>query len=164
MGELLDRAFQQQLLFDLQGLYPQSADIQRSYGDQSDNRLLVNLHYLSEHGLIEFKFTEKMDRSIRMHSAKITAKGMDFIAQDGGLSAVLGVVTIKLHDDTIRDLLINRIEAASGDPSIKASLIQKIKNLPAEALGKLTMEGLDAALAKAPDLLSLLGDIIPKVG
>ncbi|HCO54679.1 MAG TPA: hypothetical protein DIT93_06630 [Pelagibacterium sp.] len=164
MGELLDRDFQRYLLNELAGLYPQSADIKRSFGDQTDNRLLVNLQYLHEHGLVDFKFTEFMSREIQMHSAKVTARGMDFLADDGGLSAILNVVTVKLHDDTIRDLLINRIDQAPGDPTVKAKLIDRIKSLPAEALGKLTMDGLDAAMAKAPDLLSLLGEIIPKAG
>lgn len=160
MGELLDRDFQRYLLNDIASVYPQAADIKRSYGEPSDNRLLVNLSYLHEHGLVDFKRTEFIDKSIKMHSATITARGLDFLAGDGGLSAILNVVTVRLHEDTIRDLLIQRIEAAPGDASVKQNLIAKVRELPAEALGKLTIDGLDAALRKTPDLLELLRGLL----
>lgn len=160
MGELLDREFQKQILTDVAGLYPQAADIQRSYGHQDDNRLLVNLHYLHEHGLVDFRFTEFLDRTLKMHTVKITAKGMDFITQDGGLSAILGVVTVKLHDETIRELLIKKVEEAPGDATVKSNLVEKIKALPADALGKITMDGLDKALSTAPKLLDLLSGLL----
>lgn len=156
MGELLDRAFQRELLEDLRNLYPQPADLKRTYGQQTDNRLLVNLAYLDEHGLIDFKSQSFMDGTIGLHSAKITARGMDFIADDGGLSAILGVVTIKLHEDTIKALLIQKVEATDGDATVKASLIAKIKAIPSEALGTLTQRALDEGLDHAPDLLGSL--------
>lgn len=160
MGELLDRDFQRQLLEDLRDLYPRAADLRRSYGDQDDGRLLVNLSYLSEHGLIDLKATKFLDGNIGLHFATITAKGMDFIAGDGGLSAILGVVTVKLHDDTIRQLLINRVEKADGDPSVKELVVKKIKELPAEALGTITTKGLDGALSQVPNALEFLKGLV----
>lgn len=165
MAQVLDRDFQLELLSKLSEVYPQIPNMRRLFGADWEDRhteIVRNIRYLHEHGLVEAVWSQPMSGDLQLVSAQIGARGLDFLAGDGGLSAILNVVTVKLHDDTIRDLLINRIEQASGDPTIKAKLIDRIKTLPAEALGKLTMDGLDAAMAKAPDLLSLLGDIIPK--
>lgn len=161
MGELLDRDFQRELLTDLKRLYPHQADLTRRNGGEDDSRLMVNLQYLHEHGLVEFRWQKFVSGEHRMVDAKITARGMDFLAGDGGLSAILGVVTVKLHEDTIRDLLIARIQAADGEQGVKDALIAKVKHLPADALGLLTTRGLDAAMSKVPDLLSLLQGLLP---
>lgn len=91
---------------------------------------------------------------------QITAAGLDFLSDDGGLSAILGVVTVRLHDDTIRQLLISKVEQAPGDPSIKGKLIEKIKELPAEALGSLTMKGLDSAADQIPNVVDWLRGLL----
>lgn len=157
MGELLDRNFQRELLQDLQTTYPRALDLNRSYGKQTDNRLLVNLSYLHEHGMVDLKASNYLSGDISLHHAKITAKGMDFLADDGGLSAILGVVTIKIHEDTIRDILLSRLQSTDGDPTVKAQLIDKIKSLPSEALGSLTEKLLNAGLDQLPDLPAILG-------
>jgi hypothetical protein len=160
MGELLDRAFQRELLHDLQALYPQPADIQRSYGTQPDNRLLVNLAYLDEHGMVDFKWNKFISGDIQMHSAKITARGMDFIANDGGLSAILGVVTVRLHEDTIRALLIEKVASSEADETIKSRLIDKLKDLPSDALATVTTAALEAGLGQMPDVIGWLQTLI----
>lgn len=160
MGELLDRAFQRQLLTELRDVYPHAADVARSWGAQSDNRLLVNLSYLSEYSLVHLVSKDMMDGTIKMHTAKITARGLDFLANDGGLGAILGVVTVKLHEDTIRSLLIGKVEASGADPTVKASLIAKIKELPAEGLSALVQKALDAGLESLPNLAGWLQSAI----
>ncbi len=53
--------------------------------------------------------------------ARITAKSIDLLEDDGGVSAILGVVTAKLHEDTIRNLVLaevklqTRLLASKGD-------------------------------------------------
>jgi hypothetical protein len=152
MGELLDRGFQRQLLMELRDVYPHKIDVLQHWGSQSDNRLLVNLSYLAEHGLIEFSTRTLVSREIFMGFAKITAVGMDFVADDGGLSAILGVVTVKLHENTVRDLLVANVTASDTPTSTKEQLIAKIKGLPTDALGSLTEKALDAGLASIPNL------------
>src|SRR3546814_5739628 len=69
---------------------------------------------------------------------KITAKGIDFIADDGGLGAILNVQTIRLHEDSIRALLIKQVEASNVSQSVKERLVDKIKSMPADGIGTLT--------------------------
>lgn len=46
------------------------------------------------------------------HYLKITHKGIDFLEQNGSFSEILDVVTVKLHTDTIRDLIDAKIDAS----------------------------------------------------
>lgn len=58
--------------------------------------LLVNIYYLHEHKLIHFD--EKGYRHLKMpefYFVKATATGIDFMQQDGGLSEILNVTTVK---------------------------------------------------------------------
>jgi len=158
MGELLDRSIQRDLLRSLADRYPQQA-FMKDLPDFGGNTRAVNLAYLQEHGLVTVQWYASMEGREPI-AASITAHGLDFLTDDGGLGAILGVVTVKLHDDTIRRLLIDKIEKADGDKSIKDQLIAKVKELPADALGSVAMTGLGAALDQAPNLLSLLRAIL----
>lgn len=91
-----------------------------------------------------------------IHSATITARGIDFISDDGGLSAILGVVTVKLHEETIKALLLDKIDQAEGDETVKASLKAKIKAMPSEALSTITQHALESGLEQIPNLLGWL--------
>ncbi|HBW4740584.1 TPA: hypothetical protein ME588_005265, partial [Klebsiella pneumoniae] len=59
------------------------------------------INYLCEHGLIKNNSSIILkDRSI-LTRITATAKGIDFMLNDGGLSAILNVQTIKLHRDAV---------------------------------------------------------------
>ena len=158
MGELLDRSVQHELLQRLAERYPQQA-FMKDLPDFGGNVRAVNLAYLQEHGLISVNWYASMEGREPI-AASINAHGLDFLADDGGLGAILGVVTIKLHDDSIRKLLIQKIEQASGEKSVKKRLIEKVKSLPSEGLEKITMAGLGSGLDHVPDLLRFLGRLL----
>ena len=104
-------------------------------------QLINNIMYLEEHGLLRrLDFHGKPVPFYDLSGADkdfyiATAKGIDFIQQDGGLSAILGVVTVKLHSDTIQALLAAKID--------EAKISQEEKNRLKAALGKVG----DAVLA-----------------
>ncbi len=95
-----------------------------------------------------------------LDSAKVTAKGLDFLADDGGLSAILSVVTVKLHSDTIKDLLIAKIEKTDAEPTVKEHLIQAVKKLPAEAMTQLSMAAVRQGIDNLPNALEWLQKIL----
>lgn len=147
MGELLDRPYQRHLLQLLSEHYPRQAQIVPDDGDE--RKAGVNLAYLAEHGLIEATLIPTMGPGpVRFSNARITARGLDFLADDGGLSAILGVVTIKLADDDLRRLLIEKLQGSDVEPGVKKRLLEKVKELPGDALGaifsRLFEAGLDA--------------------
>lgn len=155
MGELLDRGFQLELLQHFAERYPHSPSIDEDFPYRS-NQLLVNLHYLSEHGLILGDWIQGSAGRAIPHRFRITAKGLDFLQNDGGLSAILGVVTVKLHDDTIRALLIDKVEKSDATPSAKTHLIAAIKSLPAEGLKSLAQKAMDAGIEHLPSAIQPL--------
>ncbi|WP_332077609.1 hypothetical protein [Luteimonas flava] len=118
--------------------------------------VIGELTYLREHGLIELQMPQYLDTTYSEAHVRITARGLDFLADDGGLGAILGTVTVKLHSETIRDLLIARVEDSDEPDTVKARLIDQLKATPAQALGQLTERALDAGLRNLPHLGQLL--------
>lgn len=154
--ELLSRELQRRLLERLGDAYPSTLDQGRLQQLASDREFTVNLAYLDEHGLVEVKLQHYLsDRSV-VTAARITAKGIDFLADDGGLGAVLGVVTVRLHEDTVRNLLIQRVSESKGDETVKAQLVSQIKKLPAESVSKLAESAVESGLRHLPNALQWL--------
>ncbi len=100
-----------------------------------------NLTYLTEHLLVESKGD----------SYKITAKGIDFITNDGGLSQILNVTTVKLSPDTL-DLLVNAINQSALNPNDKHKLLAQLKSLPVESIKQILIESM--ASSAVPLLLA----------
>lgn len=88
--------------------------------------------------------------------AKITSKGRDYLDPTGGIGAELSVVTVKLHEDTVRQIFINRVNASDADSTVKGKLIAQVKALPAEGLSKLAEKALEEGLRYMPHALQWL--------
>ena len=116
------------------------------------------LAYLEEHGLVECK-RAGMDRIIIM--ARITAKGLDFLEEDGGLSAILGVVTIRLHDDTIKELIAQKILESDLAQPDKRRYLDALRELPAETTKHVVLKLVDMGLAAGPKAMEWLGKQLP---
>jgi len=155
----LDRAYQLELLNLLTTSYPRSFDIRemaRGWDDDQERRYAANMVYLDEHGLVESTIQFGMDGHMSMALPKITARGMDFLADDGGLSAVLGVVTVKLHEDTLKELIGQRIAESDLPQEEKSTLLEQVRSLPGETIKHLTMKLVDAGLANWPTALQAI--------
>lgn len=155
----LDRALQREILEFLSDHYtgvPQDVFPDREMTEEEDAKYTANLLYLEAHGLIESGLLQAMDGEWMSSGARITAKGLDFLADDGGLTAILGTVTVKLHDETIRELIATRIEQSDLSPEEKKGLLQQLKDLRGESIKHLTMKLLDAGLENAPKALPLI--------
>lgn len=153
----ISREIQRKALLELQEHYPTWLDVQNpDWLEMTPKAKAANLAYLEEHDLIALKWREGIGFPKSPFLAMITAKGIDFLADDGGLSAILGVVTVKLHEDTIRELLIKRVENSDAPPTVKSQLIGKIRELPSTALSKVAERGLEEGLERVPDLVEWL--------
>ena len=149
-----DRAIQRDLLKRTEATYP--APVIFAPAEQEDAALLANAYYLQEHGLLKCVIAERFGAPYALATATITADGIDFLADDGGLSAILGVVTIKLHEDTLLQMLESRIQQSAAPTEQKSALMLQLRALPGESIKHLTMKLLDLGLQKAPDALQLL--------
>ena len=156
----LDRELQRRILERLRQSYPApvyARDISPLEPDAS--KLVFNLAYLGEHELLETKidFSSDGNNTPRWTRAALTAQGVDFLEDDGGLSAILGVVTVKLHAETLRDLLAARVQADASLPEEKKSgLLADVKKLPETALQEVTKRLVQEGLARWPEALQLV--------
>lgn len=135
---------------------PYPADVIFSEQESRDPELIATLCYLEGHGLVSCEKAGEVNGLPWIPFAKITPAGLDFLADDGGLSAILGTVTVRLHADTVRDLLAARIAASDLSPDDKKTLSDHLRSLPAEALKNITTRLLDAALDHLPDAIPML--------
>lgn len=136
----LSRGLQRQILIALADAEPVGTyDLADAIGkpDIDRNTLITNALYLQGHGLIQCGFQESiaigvMGRYVE-NISRITPRGQDFLLDDGGLSAVLGVVTIKIHEDSVRALLLAKVEESDLAPEQRSALVEAIRSLPAAA-------------------------------
>lgn len=154
----LDRALQRALLEELRDFYPRRSQSAYQLDGHSQVECINNLLYLEEHGLVESGVKLGLNsETVTFTQARITARGMDFLEEDGGLGAVLGTVTIKIHEDTLREILERKILESDAPPEEKSRLAQAVKGLSAEAIKHLTLKLLDEGLASLPGAIALIG-------
>ncbi|MFP4752590.1 hypothetical protein, partial [Pasteurella multocida] len=83
-------------------------------------------------------------------------KGVDFLLDDGGLSSILGTITVKLHEDTLKKLLLSKIENADLPKEEKTKIIKVVKNLGNTALEQVVANLVDIGFENLPKLIPLL--------
>jgi hypothetical protein len=167
---MLDRALQRRILEALSACYPDgtydlcaSLQAHGAQGAPADDEraLLVNTQYLHELGLVASGFVRRQtigDNSfMAVGQHCITAAGLDFLADDGGIGAMLRTVTIRLDAQQWTELLARKVEAAQGlSHEEKSGLAAMLRKLPAKATEKLSEKLLDWAVDHWQDALPLL--------
>lgn len=153
---MLNRKLQLDILLQLNRTYPdsrKSRPIKSAVGDPRE--FDYNLKYLCGHGLV--------DRS-RMHRQhlwdyKITVKGIDFLADDGGLSAILNTVTVKFDIENTRELLTSGLLSMGFPEKKKGVLRTAIEGATTETIKDL-VKGVLSNPAGAIDLAQSLLKIV----
>lgn len=154
----LDRQRQRLILEDLAAIYPDySTNLVQEGLEETD---IANLYYLQDHGLVIASLTRTLGGSYVFEGATITAKGLDFLADDGGLSAILGVVTIRLHSESVRALLETRLEESELPAEQKTWIREKLSSLPDEALKTITTSLIQQGLQHVPDLYKWIKSLL----
>lgn len=158
----LDRGLQRIILTALANCAPRTIsgeyfEIIMSRAD--DETVAANLHYLQMHGLLthdiqKTNFAGEETFSLLPEFWAITEKGIDFVSDDGGLSAILGVVTVRLHEDTIREMIVEKIE--KENPPDRQKLISQLQSLRGASITHLTTRLIDAGLDNASAALPLI--------
>jgi hypothetical protein len=156
IAKRLDRTLQRNILLALEAAYPNRVSMfALTQLGMADDVLIANVRYLFEHRLVDATWLPTSS-GLMLANAVLSANGVDFLADDGGLTAVLGVITVKLHEDTIKALLIDSVNASPAEATIKSKLVEQIKGLPAEAIKYVTMEGLKMGIAHIPDVAAFI--------
>lgn len=113
-----------------------------------------NLHYLSGHNLGEIHLLPGGT------AFKITSRGIDFLRDDGGLAAILGVKTVKIHADTLSELkalLADKLDQSGLPEAEKAKLQEKLAEYGDVGIKHLITKLLDVGVQNLPKLISTLG-------
>ncbi|HDS5482420.1 TPA: hypothetical protein QH236_004857 [Serratia liquefaciens] len=163
-SEKYDRALQLEILNALIDAAPnhlsdeQEAQLQGKF--QNYDHFVACMLYLQMHNLVSRPFAvSQSNEGIRYifnsHTCAITHNGIDFLLNDGGLSAILKVQTIRIHRDTI--VAIEDLIALSNlsEPE-KASIVSKLRELPADAIKHLILQLLTQGAVHVPAALQLI--------
>jgi hypothetical protein len=153
-----DRELQREILRYLRDKYPGKAKTDEIPGNV-ENNFDRCMHYLNEHELIDFRTVEAMQATDNYINIKITAKGIDFLAGDGGLGAILDVVTIKIHPDSIQAIIDAKIEASPLPVESKSRLKEAIKNAPSTVVAEVLKRLTGMAFEHGPGALEFLQKI-----
>ncbi|MCB2218081.1 MAG: hypothetical protein KQH59_18620 [Desulfobulbaceae bacterium] len=154
----LDRELQRKILYELREAYPNDKSVQLMSCFQEGATFNKNLFYLHEHGLISGKIQH--DRTIENQGkyitfAEITADGMDFLEDDGGLGAILNKVVVTFDRNDL-DLIIRAIDSTNVPAEDKQTLKSTLKSLPGEGLKAVYIRLIEAGLGKTTDVLQLI--------
>lgn len=117
--------------------------------------------YLQMHKLLECTEASSLGDTIpniHWELTKPTEKAFDFLADDGGLSAILGVITVKLHSDTVQSLIAAKIDQAEITDEEKGLLKTELGKIKDTALSTLTENAINAI--PATQLIALLKSAI----
>jgi hypothetical protein len=156
----LDRALQHRILNDLADRYPLGLSLidQNAWGPI--DHTITQMQYLREHGLIESTHGYYQNAKPYFGDAVVTARGLDFLSDDGGVGAILGVVTVRLHDDTIKALVAQRIDASDLPETEKQRYAEALRELPGEATKHLVLKLVDLGLDAGPKAIELIGQLL----
>ena len=152
----LNRALQCEVLRKLRDAYPERVNINDW---PNHDQLLANLCYLHEHGLVDVWHSPMISNVQAISRPKITAKGLDFLEDDGGMSAILSTVIVKLNPDDLRSLLAGRVESSDLPDKEKSALAHAIRSLSTTGLQSLIDRLVNDAVANWPGVLQILQQI-----
>ncbi|MBJ8501382.1 MULTISPECIES: hypothetical protein [Acinetobacter] len=149
---ILNRELQLKLLKKMSSAYPNFYDFNKEYNRETVeyDAAIANLYYLMQHKLVEpnsvivsTSIGDKGIKKFQFGSSTINQNGLDFLADDGGLSAILGVVTVKFEAVQLKAILESKIMAADLPPADKHKLIDGLRSLSGESIKHLTTKIVD---------------------
>lgn len=160
---ILDRQLQLELLEKLRDTYPKHCELDKDYKSNTEiyEKATSNLYYLMQHGLVSENSLLKSSGfggyfQLQFGSPTITHRGLDFLADDGGLSSILGSVTVKFEASQLKMLLEFKILESDLSPERKKSMTDALEELPAESIKHIYMQLLDKSLESIPNALVLI--------
>jgi len=157
----LNRHLQHALLEELRDFYPRRSQSAYQLDGYTQVECIGNLIYLEEQGLVDSGVNVGYHSgSGTITQARITAKGMDFLEHDGGLGAMLAVVTVKLHEDTLRQLIEAKVQASDLPAEQKSGILKALREAPSEITKQLITKLVDLGMENAPKAISLIQTLL----
>ncbi|MFH7805463.1 hypothetical protein [Acinetobacter sp. BSP-53] len=163
----MNRNLQQEILIQAAEAYPLAMsdesleELRRNFGDE---KLVRELKYLEESKLLHHEsIIIGIDNNISFGIIKITNKGLDFIQSDGGISAILNVVTVRFESDTLTALIATRINESDLPEDDRNKLVEAVKELPSDGIKHLMTKVLDKGVENIPNLVRIISDTLNNI-
>ncbi len=153
-----DRELQKHILAVCIACYPRCSateEFSSPVMPYDEDKILANISYLAEHELITIFPRRTDERYDILDHLRVTASGIDFMLNDGGLSAILNVQTVRLHHESIM-ALEDIIAVANIPEDQKQGLKAALRELPADTIKHLMNELVSKALGAAPAALPII--------
>lgn len=131
-----DRSLQRDILSKCFAAYPGHtswSDFSPEFAAVDSIKLSANILYLKEHGLLTIREQRSDDPYSFLDNMRITCRGIDFMQDDGGLSEILNVTTIKFHREAVV-VLEDLIAISDLDNADKEKAKSTLGELSTEAL------------------------------
>ena len=136
----LNRKLQKDILVALSEVYPDSLLVSALPGFSHNREFMGNLFYLQEHGVIDGGDIREPGKCRSMVDAQITKAGLDFLADDGGLSAILGYKFVKIEVSALVDSLIKLLQEIEVDGDKRSTAAERLNAMDDSALANLVVE------------------------
>ncbi|WP_404462946.1 hypothetical protein LG331_09205 [Vreelandella aquamarina] len=120
----------------------------------------ANITYLVDHKLVTGLARKRIGDIDSYAEITITSAGLDHVSEDGGLTAELGVVTVRLEAETLQTLLAAQIEKTDAPRHEKNLLRQQLRALSAEAHQRLASQLIHLGLEAVPRSIQALKTLI----
>ncbi|WP_263227088.1 DUF2513 domain-containing protein [Pseudomonas alabamensis] len=157
----LDRKLQRALLEELRNFYPRKSSTAYRLAGYDQEDCIDNLMYLEEQGLVESgAIFSALSGSCTITQARITARGIDFLEDDGGVGAALAVVTVKLHEDTLRQLIEAKVQALNLPEEQRSGILKALREAPGETTKQLITKLVDLGMENAPRAIPLIQTLL----
>ncbi len=155
----LKRKLQKDILVALSEVYPDSLLVSALPGFSHNREFMGNLFYLQEHGVIDGGDIREPGQCRSMVDAQITKAGLDFLADDGGLNAILGYQFVKLDASALVDSLHTLLQESEIDAEKCSAVTDKLTAMDDAALANLVVELLrcGGSIAEALTTFLLVG-------
>lgn len=155
--EELEDAYMRSCLVVIQDAYCSSPG-EREKRLVPPQELMATVSYLEEHGLLKAEYPYSGQT---IPSPLITAKGIDYLADDGGLSAILNTVTVKFDVDNVRELVAAGLLTANVPEEKQSALMKAIREAPGAmlqtAVTKMVEKGMSDPVGTAKAVAGLFG-------
>ena len=156
----LNRELQRSLLEELSDHYPRPTQAVYNLKGFTQTECVTNLLYLEELGLVDSGISHNLNGHPAFVAAKIRAKGLDFLEDDGGVGAALAVVTVKLHEDTLRQLIEAKVQASNLPEEQKNGILKALREAPGETTKQLIAKLVDLGMENAPKAVPLIQTLL----
>lgn len=155
-----DQALKEEILQAAAETYPASCEADQWNTTLDKDTVTTTISYLVDHGLVTGTPRKRMDEIASYADVKITSAGFDYISEDGGLTAELGVVTVRIEAETIQALVTAQIEMTDATRQEKNLLRQQLQALSKEGHQRLANQLIHLGLEAAPRSIEWLKTLI----